>query len=147
MVDMRHRPGVAPVPMDGFFGPVVVFLERVSGSCPFTCQYLLVHAFVTLCSRVKGSLGDGWQMFLLGLRNVLAVGSPLGFAGKCVVVRREYLFNEIVYLRFHLSDTSPIGKVRQKADVPTPIRDFCFPIQLSPKAFCSGWNGRSPNGY
>ena len=37
MVDMRHRPGVVPMPMDGFFGGVVVFLEGVSGSCPFTC--------------------------------------------------------------------------------------------------------------
>src|SRR5258706_12879484 len=37
MVDVRHRPGVVPMPMDGFFGVVVVFLERVSGSCPFTC--------------------------------------------------------------------------------------------------------------
>ena len=113
MIDVRHRPGVAPMPMDGFFGGVVVFLERVSSSCSFTRQYLLVRAFVTFCSRVKGSLGDGWQMFLLGLREVLAVASPLGFAGKCIVVRREHLFNEIVHLRFHLSDASPVGKVGQ----------------------------------
>ena len=96
MIDVRHRPGVAPMPTRGFFGPVVIFLERVSGSRTFTCQYLLVHAFVALCSRVKGSLGDGWQMFLLGLRDVLAVGSPFGFAGKRIVVRREHLFNEVV---------------------------------------------------
>src|SRR5258705_6996951 len=104
MVNVCHRPGIAPMPMDGFFGEVMVFLEWVSGSRSFTCQYLLVHAFVTFCSRVKGSLGDGWQMFLLGLCDVLTVGSPLRFAGKRIVMRREHLFNEIVHLRFHLSD-------------------------------------------
>src|SRR5258708_28175932 len=31
MVNVRHRPGVAPMPMDGFFGGVVRFLER--GTC------------------------------------------------------------------------------------------------------------------
>src|SRR5713226_7349537 len=37
MVDVRHRPGVASMAMDGFFCGVVVFLERVSGTGTFTC--------------------------------------------------------------------------------------------------------------
>src|SRR5216683_4711400 len=86
-------------------------------------------------------------MFLLGLRDVLAVGSAFGFASERVVMRREHLFNEVVDLRFHLWDTSSVGKVAQQTNVPTPIRDFCFPVQLPPQAFCSGRNGCSTNGY
>src|SRR5258708_26586992 len=143
MVDVRHRPGIAPMPTDGFFGGVVVFFERVSGSRTFACQYLLIHGFVTLCSRVKGSLGDGWQIFLLGLRDVLAVGSPFGFTRDRIVVRHKYLFDEVNNLSVHLSGTSPIGKVRKEANVATAIADFCLPIQMSPKPLGSGRNGCS----
>src|SRR5260370_17244656 len=86
-------------------------------------------------------------MVLLGLRNVLAVSSPLGFAGQRVVVRYEHLFNELVHLRFHLSDASPVGKVRQQANVPTSVGHLCFPIQLPPQTFGSGRNGCSANSY
>ncbi len=79
MVDVRHRPGVAPMPPRGFFSWVVVLLEGVSGSRTFTCQYLLIHGFVALCSRVKGSLGNRWQVFLLGPRDVLAVAKAAWF--------------------------------------------------------------------
>src|SRR5689334_2499014 len=86
-------------------------------------------------------------MFLLGLRNVLAVGSSLGFAGEGIVVCREHFFNEVVYLRFHLPDTTPTGKVRQQANISTSIRDFCFSVQLPPQAFGSGRNACRTNGY
>src|SRR5260370_27132096 len=113
MVDVGHRRGVAPMAIDGLFGWVVVLLEWGSGSRSFSCQYLLIDCFVALCSRVKASLGDGWQVFLLGLRDVLAVGSPFGFARERIVVRRKYLFDEVNDLSVHLSGTSPIGKVRK----------------------------------
>src|SRR5690242_20829204 len=86
-------------------------------------------------------------MFLFGLLDVLTVGSPLRFAGKRVVVCRKHLLNEVVHLRFHLADTSPVSKVGQQANVSTAVGNFCFPVHLPLQAFSSGRNGCSANGY
>src|SRR6266852_4317508 len=67
VVDMCHGPGVASMPVDGFFSLMVIFLEWIGSSRTFACQDLLVHGLVALCLLVKGALGDGWQMFLFGL--------------------------------------------------------------------------------
>src|SRR5712692_9662128 len=132
------------MPIDGFFGGVVVFLEWVSSSHPFACKNLFIHPLVALCLLVKGSLRNRRQIFLLGLRDVLAVGSPLGFARDRIVVGYQYLFDEGNDLGVHFSGPSSLGKVWKQADVATAVGDFCFSVQLSPKPFCPCRNRCSP---
>src|SRR6266566_1546032 len=143
MVDMCHRPGVTAMSIDRFFRWMVIFFERVSGSRPFTYKHLFIDSLVALCLLVKGALGDGWQMFLFGLCDVLAVGSPFGLARERVVVCREDLLNEGNDLSARPSFASSTGKVWKQANVATAAGDFCLPVPLSPTSLRSFRNGHN----
>src|SRR5947207_8666916 len=115
----------------------------VLGSCPFAYKGLLIHGLVALCLFIKSSLGDRWQMFLFGLRNVLAVGSPFGFARNRIVVRCEDLFNEGNDRSRDPSFASSTSKVWKQANVATAIGDFCLSVRLPPTSFRSFRNRRN----
>src|SRR5713226_5482226 len=140
---MCHGPGVASMPVESFCSWMMVFLEWIGSSCTFAYKDLLIHGLVALCLFVKGSLGDGWQFFLFGLSDVLAVGSPFGLARERIVVCREDLLNEGNDLSARPSFASSLGKVWKQANVATAVGDFCLSVPLSPTSLRSFGNGRN----
>ena len=94
MVNVSHGPRIRSVGADGPLTWVMILFEGVSSTRPFACEELLIDRFVALGLRVKGALRNGWQTFLLRLVEVLAVRSPLGFAGHRIIVGFQNVFDE-----------------------------------------------------
>src|SRR5260370_435129 len=81
---------------------------------------------------------NGWELVLLGLPDVLSVGSSFGFARARSRVPSGHLVREAGDVGVLLWGASPIGEVGKQAHAATPIRDFWIPIQMSPQPPGSG---------
>src|SRR5258708_12914355 len=94
MINMGHGPRICSMRMNGSLSWVMILFEWVGRTRPFTRKGLLVDRFVALGLRVKGSLRNGRQAFLLRLLELLAVRSSFGLTNHRLVFGSHTLFDK-----------------------------------------------------
>src|SRR5260370_34494585 len=128
MINMGHGPRICCMRRNGSLSWVLILFEWGGRTRPLTREGLLVDRVVALGLRVKGSLRNGRQAFLLRLLEILAVRSSFGLANPRIVVGFQNVFDEFNDRIGNVPLSSTAACAWEQANQATPVCHFCIPL-------------------